>query len=128
MVNRNTKYVSAIKSYLNNVGHATNLDILKVLKKTYPKVTATTVHRVTERLVKNNEFKIAPTSLGNSMRFDINNSDHDHFMCHDCERLRDVIIPESIVNSLKELVPGCHIESGLTIMGICSDCLKLNNV
>ncbi len=126
MVTRTTKYVSSVKKYLSKVGHASNLDILQALKTDYPNVTATTIHRITDRLVDLGQLTMAPySSRHNAMRFDNNLVGHDHFKCQNCDRLKDVKIPAQLVKSLRKLVPGCQISGSLTIMGICSDCLKI---
>ncbi len=127
MVNRVTKYVSLVQSHLKKVNHATNNQILKALREEYPNLTPTTVHRITDRLVKINKIKLAPSTDSNSMRFDSNLISHDHFNCKKCDRLRDVIIPKNILKSLQSLLPDCQLNGELTIIGTCGECLKKLN-
>ncbi len=127
MINRTTRYVTSVKDYLSRVGHASNVDVLEALKADYPKLTATTIHRITDRLVDLGQLGMAPYSAKhNAMRFDNNIDNHDHFKCQICDRLKDVKIPDRLVKSLRSLVPGCQISGSLTIMGVCADCLKIS--
>lgn len=129
MINRTTRYVTSVKDYLYSVGHASNTDVLEALQKDYPKLTATTIHRITDRLVDLGQLTMAPYSAKhNAMRFDNNLDSHDHFKCQICDRLKDVQIPTKLVKSLRNLVPGCQISGSLTIMGVCAECLKLSKV
>lgn len=121
---RHTKYTQAAKDYMGQFGHATNLDILKVLRINYPELSATTVHRITSRMLDRNELIIGPPSKDNSLRLDANLSPHDHFQCRLCDRLRDIQLPKSLFESIQKLVGDCNISGRLTIQGTCDKCLK----
>ena len=120
---RTTKYTQAVTLYLNEVGHATNNQILSYLQLSYPHLSATTVHRITARMVNRREIGIAPSGKDNTMRFDSNIKPHDHFQCMHCDRLRDIDLPKEILNFVQEKLGNCKIDGRLQIQGSCSKCL-----
>lgn len=123
MKERTTKYVSDALMYIGRVGHATNTDILEHLRNTYPNVTATTVHRMTARLVERKQLALAPAALGNAMRFDTNTTPHDHFQCSNCGLLRDASIADVVRPIIEKSVgDGCRISGRLVITGLCKKC------
>lgn len=121
---RQSRYCDATLECVKKFGHATNLEILSELQKTYPKLSATTVHRVTSRLVERGELGLAPPSLDGSMRFDAHLSTHDHFMCRGCGQLRDTTLAPDLLSSLKAQFEDCHISGPITISGLCKQCKK----
>ena len=123
---RQTKYCNAIKGYLAVVGHATNNELLVELRKTYPELSATTVHRATARLASRDEIATAPTSKDGSMRYDANIKSHDHFLCNNCDTLRDTDVKRKITPILEASIGDCQISGRLTISGTCKNCIKLN--
>lgn len=124
MQERTTKYTAAVAEYMAKAGHATNAVILSHLQKTYPEVSATTIHRITTRMVERSELATAPSSLDNAARFDINLQPHDHFQCIHCDGLRDIELPESVVESLVSIMGDCRLTGRLTIQGKCAKCCK----
>ena len=119
---RNTKYSSALKEAISMQGHATNADLLRTLKDTFPELSATTVHRITARLAESGDIAIAPPSRGGAVRYDHNTLPHDHFMCTGCDGVRDVDIKDELIDLLTSSMDDCHISGRLTISGICSKC------
>ncbi len=113
-----------MEDFLRVNNHATNKVIIDGLRNVYPEISATTVHRITDRLVKNNKIILAPISRNNEMRFDTNIVPHDHFSCQKCDRLRDIELPDSIIQSINDLLSDCRINGNLIISGTCSNCLK----
>lgn len=124
-ITRTSKYIDATRIYANKSGHFTNTDILSFLRKTYPELSATTVHRITSRMINNHELQYAPSGPSKVKRFDSNLLPHDHFMCEDCGTLRDADL-SSIVRPEIENVIGndCSISGSLTVSGICKKCSK----
>lgn len=57
---RTTKYTVAVRWHMRRMGHATNVELLELLHKKYPKVSATTLHLLTTRMVERGELQIAP--------------------------------------------------------------------
>lgn len=123
---RQTKYCDAIKKTLAIKGHATNHDLLSELRKSYPELSATTVHRATARLAARGEVAIAPATRGGSMRYDANIKPHDHFLCTNCGVLRDTDIKSKITPILEASIDDCQISGRLTVSGICKECIKLS--
>ncbi len=121
---RQSKYCDRVKNVLKFKCHATNSEILSELNKTFPKLSATTVHRITSRLASRNEIGIAPADKNGAMRYDANLMPHDHFRCSGCDLLRDVDIREKIVPLFESSIGNCQISGRLTISGLCKDCIK----
>jgi Fe2+ or Zn2+ uptake regulation protein len=119
---RQTKYCQAIKVMLESMGHATNNEILIELRKSYPDLSATTIHRATARLASRGAIAVAPSSHDGSMRYDTNVVPHDHFLCTNCGMLRDTDVKHKVVPILESAIGDCHISGRLTISGICKQC------
>lgn len=124
---RQTKYCQAIEVSLTNMGHATNNELLIELRKSYPDLSATTVHRATARLAARGTIAIAPTSHDGSMRYDTNVVPHDHFLCTNCGILRDTDVKNKMIPILESTIGDCHISGRLTISGICKKCKEETN-
>ena len=123
---RQTKYCNAIKITLAAQGHATNNDLLHELRKSFPELSATTVHRATSRLAERGEIGIAPASKDGSMRYDSNTEPHDHFQCGNCDLLRDTDVKDRVTPILEASIGDCQISGRLTVSGICKKCIALN--
>lgn len=124
---RQTKYCQAIEALLATMGHATNSELLFELRKTYPSLSATTVHRATSRLAARGSIAIAPSSRDGSICYDADVIPHDHFVCTSCGMLRDTDIKDKVTPILESSMDDCHISGRLTIGGLCKNC-KENNV
>lgn len=122
VAHRQTKYCQAIESLLTSLGHATNAELLNILHKTYPELSATTVHRATARLASRGTIAIAPSKNDGSMQYDSNTSPHDHFQCLSCGVLRDTDVKDKVVPLLELAIEDCHISGRLTINGVCKQC------
>lgn len=124
---RQTKYCQAIEVLLASMGHATNTELLMELRKTYPDLSATTVHRATARLATRGSIAVAPPSRDGSTRYDTNVIPHDHFVCTSCGLLRDTDVKDKVTLILESSMDDCHISGRLTISGLCKQC-KENNI
>ncbi len=123
---RQTKYCNAIKTTLRVHGHATNSDLLRELRVSFPELSATTVHRATTRLAERGEIGTAPVSKEGSMRYDANTAAHDHFQCVSCDMLRDTDVKDKIIPVLERSIGDCKISGRLTISGVCKQCIESN--
>lgn len=122
---RKTKYCTDIERLLKKVGHASNAELLELLRRSYPSLSATTVHRATARLASRGKISLAPPNYDGSMRYDANNNAHDHFQCVSCGLLRDTDIKARVKPLLESSIgEGCSISGRLTINGICKKCIK----
>ena len=119
---RQTPYCSAIIELLRQHGHATNADLLRWLRKTYPLVSATTVHRATTRLAKRGEIGHAPANNQGAMRYDSLATPHDHFMCQRCSMLRDVDVISEVRSLLAAKITDCAVSGRVVITGVCKHC------
>ena len=125
LVGRSTKYCVSLRKVLATLGHATNNQLLVELRKLYPGLSATTVHRASARLAGRGEIGIAPAAKDGSKRYDANIKPHDHFHCTKCDGLRDTDVKASIKPILEASIGDCRISGRLTISGICMHCIKL---
>lgn len=123
---RQTKYCQAIETLLASMEHATNAELLVELHKTYPNLSATTVHRATARLAARGSVAVAPPSRDGSIRYDTNVIPHDHFMCTSCGMLRDADVKDKVTPILESSMDDCHISGRLTISGLCKNCKEEN--
>lgn len=126
LTSRQTKYTSAVLGALGVLKHATNGQILDLVRQIYPEVSATTVHRVTARLKERAVIACAPKTTAAEERYDIDPTPHHHFMCVNCDRLCDV--PEndqsrSAVDLLGTMSRRCRFAGMVTLQGVCEDCV-----
>lgn len=121
---RQTKYSVAVADFMRATGHATNAQILTALRDIYPELSATTVHRLTSRLVERGQLAYAPVTTDNATRFDTNLTPHDHFQCVHCDNLRDIEIPQPVLDQLQKLMGDCRFTGRLTLQGECTHCIK----
>lgn len=124
VLSRNTKYTEEIISLLKIRNHLTNLEILKELQKKYPSLTPTTVHRITSRFISKGVLAEAPSNSKGDSRFDINTSQHDHFVCVTCGGLRDIDVAESIIPEINKALGNCRVTGRIVINGSCDKCIK----
>lgn len=125
VLSRQTKYSESALDVLKELKHATNLDLLQEIRKIYPEVSATTVHRVSARLRERGVIGCAPKTANGSERYDVNPLPHHHFVCNNCSRVCDV--PETdeasnVIKQLENLSKDCAVAGSLTMMGICKNC------
>ncbi len=122
---RATKYTTAVRDCVASLGHATNTEILASLRHEFPGVSATTVHRVTNRLLERGDLQLAPSGSANLLRFDANLQPHDHFMCSTCGLLKDVSLQKDVRPLVERaLGDGCTITGSLTVAGVCKGCRR----
>lgn len=119
---RNTKYCIAIQAALETHGHATNAQLLAILRQQFPEVSATTIHRATARLAGRGSIATAPPAPDGSMRYDTNTLPHDHFICQECDCIRDLDIAGQLAPQIERSLEGCMIDGRLTVTGICKHC------
>lgn len=120
---RQSKYCNAAREILAQLGHSTNLTLLEVLRQQYPDLSATTVHRITSRLVDRGELQLAPPAQDGAMRFDSNLAIHDHFMCKSCGVLKDASFSPDTLHTIEKQFDDCHISGPITITGLCKNCI-----
>ena len=122
VIPRSTKYCSAVENIVKTLGHATNQQIHAELCRLYPKVSMTTVHRITTRLFLRGIISQAPTTSDGSLRYDANIVEHDHFVCAQCGGIRDVSIAEDVTRVLNKALDGCKVTGRVVVFGTCHSC------
>ncbi len=121
---RTTKYTCEVLAVLRRLHHATNAEIAAKLRETYPQVSDTTVHRVTQRLYDDRMIGLAPSTQQGCLRYDARPERHDHFRCGYCDKLRDIAIPVSVRQQIECELDDCYFDGPLVITGTCKKCQK----
>ncbi len=121
---RTTKYSQAVQIFFEDVGHASNAQVLKYLNEVYEGVSATTTHRVTARLHERGVLASAPPDSSGCMRYDINTEAHDHFVCDGCDGIRDIDVAPELLPKINQALGGCRVTGRLIIHGHCDRCIK----
>ncbi len=122
---RTTKYITAVRAQMAQNGHTTNGELHEALRVIYPDLSATTVHRITTRMLQRGELQLAPAGRANTLRYDANITAHDHFMCNTCGILRDAHLDGIIRSEIEKTIgDGCSISGSLTVSGICKKCQR----
>lgn len=125
---RQSKYCAQIEQIIQTFGHASNAQILQALQKTYPDLSATTVHRATARLANRRKIGVAPNDTKGAMRYDANTNPHDHFVCSECGILKDIDVASEVAAILAKNITDCGVSGRLTIGGICKTCKEEGGV
>lgn len=121
-VRRETKYTVALRKAAVRLGHATNAELAAELRKQYPYVSDTTVHRVSQRLYASGQLTLAPPAKDGAVRYDSIVDEHDHFVCEGCDSLRNMHVPQACRALIQHQLGGCRVTGRLTITGICEGC------
>lgn len=119
---RKTMQTQTVLEILTKLGHATNARLLEVVQADFPDISATTVHRITKRLVQERLIGVTRSPLDGSAMLDINPLPHYHFACQPCGKVEDIQLTNELIDSLQKAV-GAQIEhDALVISGIKSMC------
>lgn len=118
---RVTPQTRLVLTIANNLGHATNAEILQHSRKVNKDISATTVHRITKRLVNSGALGSSVQADG-SILIDANNSTHDHFVCIGCGGVKDFVISENLRYQLAQSAGIEIMPLRLTIYGDCKNC------
>ena len=121
---RDTKYSKEILAVLKKRGHATNAELITVVRMKFPDVSATTIHRASSRLLERSMIQEAPADTHGAMRFDSLLDPHDHFICSGCGGIRDIDIAEEFIPRISQALGGCKVTGRLVIHGSCEKCLE----
>jgi Fe2+ or Zn2+ uptake regulation protein len=119
---RMTHQTKIVLEAARELGHATNADILKLVRTTFPELSATTVHRITARMVTAGLLNYGP-DINGSKTIDANTFPHDHFICETCDGIKDITISEKSRKEIQSQVDSLVINSQLTITGECTQCV-----
>ncbi|MEF3280738.1 MAG: transcriptional repressor [Elusimicrobiota bacterium] len=107
-----------IKYLTNNYNHPTAFEIYKAVKKKIPSISFATVYNNLKSMLL--EKQLVSITDGERLRFDPDNTPHDHFICIKCGKIYDI---QKIIKNLryKNLKVISHISY---VRGVCEKCLK----
>lgn len=120
---RMTPQTNIVLSTARRLGHASNSQILIEAHKTMPDLSATTVHRITNRLIDGGILAKGPEINGTQL-VDANVTAHDHFMCSACSGIKDLRINNDLRTAIKREVGIKILPKSLIIYGDCANCPK----
>lgn len=120
---RMTPQTILVLNVARKFGHSTNSEILTEATKQFPALSATTVHRITKRLIANRLLAEGP-KINGQIIIDSNTLPHDHFLCNDCHGMKDLTINETIRDQIKSELGVESLPTSLTIYGDCKSCLS----
>ncbi len=90
MVERNTTQKEYIRNYMiNSFSHPSAFDIEADSKKAGMKIGLTSIYRILNNMVDNNELTTIITK-DNIVHYDYNRKDHYHFVCKKCNKIIDI--------------------------------------
>lgn len=116
-----TIQTAAAKLALQKLVHASNQQLYDEVLKKLPILSATTIHRITTRLIENREIGYAPSN-GKAVMLDTNPQPHDHFVCKGCGGIKDITLSASVFENIQQQLGKNIVENELVIYGICVDC------
>lgn len=119
---RMTPQTQAVIGELHKRGHASNSELLEALRDLFSDLTATTVHRITKRLVAENQIGMLRSPLDGTTLLDSNPKPHYHFACQPCGKVQDIQLSQSIVAELQETIGQPILQDTLIITGIRVNC------
>ena len=111
----------AILTNLRAVGHATNLDLHGSLAEMMPRVSLTSVHRITARLLERGEIGVGPSD-GCNVVLDVRTDVHDHFVCTSCGGIVDITLPADVISVIQGQLGQNLVRDGITVRGHCETC------
>ena len=117
--------LSIIEALLESTDHPKAEQIYETVRELHPHISLATVHRTLETLCRIGEARKV-TVLHDSARYDANLTPHQHVICVECRRVRDI----EIINMGQMLGANPALEGfetlgwSLEIRAICEGCRK----
>ncbi len=118
---KNTPQTKQVLESLKTLGHATNNELLVAVHPLLSDLTITSVHRITTRLVQEGLAGLAPVREGVAV-LDANPEPHHHFVCRDCDKVKDITLPADMIIMIQSQLPREMINGGLAVYGSCKEC------
>jgi len=119
-----TMQSEAVLDALRRVGHATNLQLHQAIVDQMPRLSLTSIHRITARLLERGAIGIGPSD-GRMVVLDARTDTHDHFVCSTCGGTVDLQLPDPVISAIQEQLGQHLVRDGITIRGRCETC-RLN--
>ena len=124
-MNNYSKQREIILETLKNIkNHPTAEEIYKLVIKTHPTISRSTVYRNISILVENKKIRKITTSMGPD-RFDYIFENHHHAICKKCGKVFDFLYDfekENFKNILKNQTGITSDVASITLYGICEIC------
>jgi len=117
-----TLQTHAVIAALQARQHATNVQLLADVTRQFPDISATTVHRITKRLVEDKVIGQLRSPLDGSAMLDANPKPHYHFACQPCGAVRDITLPLEVLQGIERAVGEDILKDSLVINGVTSAC------
>lgn len=109
---------------IQKMGHATIEEIYENILRIYPSISLATIYKNILALCEVDILKEVKVSL-QKQRYEINDSEHSHLVCHKCGKLEDIVLETQSLFLSKSLPKNFEITStAVTLYGICQDCKK----
>jgi len=119
---RKTLQTTVVLEIIKQAGHITNAAILDRIRVEFPDLSATTIHRITKRLVEERIIGMTRSPLDGSAMLDANPQPHFHFACEPCGKVEDISLPLETVHQIQNAVGTAIVEDTLLISGIKHNC------
>ncbi len=118
---RNTTQTQTVIRELSRLEHATNSQLWGAVKGHLPDISLPSLHRTTSRLADEGRIG-ASLSVGGQTVLDVSPHPHSHFICSDCDTVKDIDIDSSFVKDLQDQIGGKIVADSLVLYGSCSKC------
>lgn len=122
-----TMQSEAVLGALREVGHATNLELHRAIVNQMPRLSLTSIHRITARLLERGTIGIGPSD-GRMVVLDARTDTHDHFVCATCGGIVDLHLPDQVISIIQEQLGQHLVRDGITIRGRCETCRRRETV
>ena len=120
---RHTKQLKVVwEAVKDETSHPTADQIYEKVRATMPNISLGTVYRNLQKLVGEKKLKVL--TMGRIQHFDPMMGRHDHFICEECNRVYDILVP-SRGKILSRSLPrkGFKVTSHqLSLYGVCKSC------
>jgi Fur family peroxide stress response transcriptional regulator len=113
-----------LRALSETMGHPTADDLVKKVRKVLPTVSAATVYRNVQELVRAGLIGTLERS-GAAVQLEINPDHHHHFMCRRCGKVWDVYLDQVAVtlNRRRSPLTGFQIDRrDVQLHGLCARC------
>lgn len=114
---RMTPQTQAVMQELQKRGHASNLELLETLRGAFSDLSATTVHRITKRLVAESQISMLRSPLDGTVLLDANPKPHYHFACQPCGKVQDIQLSGKLIDELQQVVGQQILHDTLIVTG-----------
>jgi Fe2+ or Zn2+ uptake regulation protein len=117
--------LSIIEALLASTDHPRAEQIYEVVRGRHPHISLATVHRTLETLCRIGEARKV-TVLHDSARYDANLTPHQHVVCIECRRIRDIEIAQmgELLGANPALEGFETLGWSLEIQALCEDCRR----